>query len=122
VRQAAGTLQHVLLPSICTAVLLLSGCAAAINVYCCIAVVSCCCLLDHCIAYLIQCCDAASSSPAVCCTAVLLHRRIAVLLYCRDDPLQAKYRLAEVTAAKAVAMALTPGIDPIKVHSAAVEA
>jgi cell division protease FtsH len=32
----------------------------------------------------------------------------------RIPPSAAKDRLAEVTAAKAVAMALTPGIDPIK--------
>jgi hypothetical protein len=35
----------------------------------------------------------------------------------RIPPSAAKDRLAEVTAAKAVAMALTPGIDPIKVCS-----
>lgn len=34
----------------------------------------------------------------------------------RIPPSEAKDRLAEVTAAKAVAMALTPGIDPIKVR------
>jgi hypothetical protein len=31
-------------------------------------------------------------------------------------PSAAKGRLAEVTAAKAVAMGLTPGTDPIKAH------